>query len=303
MFARLITFLTFTLAALFCGTTGAAEAATPTVENESIKPVSSNSNLLTDFCESMMAKVPGEFDKELVKKNCLNMQKLDSCDSVQKNPIFHYEKIGTDKYHGKKVLALSLIHGDETPSGSVSLAWINRLNSIEARNTWRVIPVVNPDGFVAQTRYNANKVDLNRNFPSKDWNEKALKYWETATKKDPRRFPGQQASSEPETRCLIKHIAEFNPDFIISVHTPLGVLDFDGPKVAQPGFKPLPWVGLGNFSGSLGRYMWVDRKVPVLTIELKGNAGIKRLEDFDKLQDISGTVAIQAGKLLEQKKQ
>lgn len=47
--------------------------------------------------------------------------------------------------------------------------------------------------------------------------------------------------------------------------------------------------------------MWRDRKVPVLTIELKGNDGLKRLEDFDRLQDISGTVAIQADQLLGDK--
>ena len=37
----------------------------------------------------------------------------------------------------------------------------------------------------------------------------------------------------------------------------------------------------------------------VLTIELKGNTGIKKLEDFDQLQDIAGTVAIQASKVLQ----
>jgi hypothetical protein len=82
------------------------------------------------------------------------------------------------------------------------------------------------------------------------------------------------------------------------VHIPLGVLDFDGPKVkSPPRFTPLPWQSLGNFPGSLGRYMWADRKVPVLTIELKGNEDIKKLEAFDRLQDISGTVAIQADQL------
>jgi hypothetical protein len=99
------------------------------------------------------------------------------------------------------------------------------------------------------------------------------------------------------------HIAVFKPDFVISIHTPLGVLDFDGPHVKSPGFKPLPWVGLGNYPGSLGRYLWMDRKVPVLTIELKGNKGIQKLEDFDRLQDISGTIAIQAAKLLQKAKQ
>jgi hypothetical protein len=97
----------------------------------------------------------------------------------------------------------------------------------------------------------------------------------------------------------MKHLADFKPDLVISVHTPLGVLDFDGPKVSSPGYKPLPWLALGNYPGSLGRFMWRDRKVPVLTIELKGPAGVQKLEHFDLLQDISGTIAIQAHRMLE----
>jgi protein MpaA len=154
---------------------------------------------------------------------------------------------------------------------------------------------VNPDGWKAKTRTNANGVDLNRNFPTGDWESQAIGYWKKKTKSDPRRYPGPDAASEVETKCLMKHFEEFKPDFLISVHTPLGVLDFDGPKIkSPPPFKPLPWRSLGNFPGSLGRYMWADQHVPVLTIELKGNEDVRKLEAFDRLQDISGTVAIQA---------
>lgn len=258
-----------------------------------------STNPLHEFCITQLSSLPGPFDKKALNKTCEAVQKLDICESVNKQPIIHIESEGTDKLKGKKILALSLIHGDEFASGSVTRSWMSRLQTIEARNTWRVLPIINPDGLKNKTRYNQNNVDINRNFPSKDWADEAIKYWETKTKKDKRRYPGVSAASEPETLCLIKHIEEFKPDFIISIHTPLGVLDFDGPKVANPGFKPLPWVGLGNFVGSLGRYMWVDNKVPVLTIELKGNQGLKKLEEFDRLQDISGTVAIQAGRILQ----
>jgi hypothetical protein len=66
-----------------------------------------------------------------------------------------------------------------------------------------------------------------------------------------------------------------------------------------PQLSPLPWVSLGNYPGSLGRYMWRDRNIPVLTIELKGSNAAKRLEDFDRLQDISGTIAIQSQQLIK----
>ena len=151
---------------------------------------------------------------------------------------------------------------------------------------------MNPDGWAKRTRTNGRGVDLNRNFPSRDWTRHALNLWKSRTGKNPRSYPGPQPASEKETRCTIKHIRQFQPDLIIAIHTPLGVLDFDGPKMQFPKFGRLPWTSLGTFPGSLGRYMWYDNKVPVMTVELKGNDPVAHLQKFDRLQDISGTVAI-----------
>jgi protein MpaA len=186
-------------------------------------------------------------------------------------------------------LAFSVTHGDETASGSVVRGWLNRLSRIDPRNEWRVVPVLNPDGLKKKSRLNAAGVDINRNYPSADWDELALKLW-TEKKSDPRRYPGPSAGSEPETICSIDHINDFKPDLIISIHTPLAVLDFDGPKVNFPKFANLPWTSLGTYPGSLGRYMWHDRKVPVMTIELTSNID-QALDKFDQLQDISGQMA------------
>ena len=232
---------------------------------------------------------------------CKQAKVLEDCESENGIPIYHFDKVGTEKTP-KKILALSLIHGDELPSGTVTRQWLSRLSKIDPRNSWRVIPVVNPDGWAAKTRTNARKVDINRNFPTDDWEKTALHLWKTNLKSDPRRYPGPTPASEKETNCLMKHFTDFKPDFIISVHTPLGVLDFDGPKVNFPAFKPLPWISLGNYPGSLGRFMWRDQKVPVLTIELKGSTGVTKLEEFDKLQDITGTVAIQADQVIKKEK-
>jgi murein peptide amidase A len=252
---------------------------------------------LPALCLEHMQKISTTAPVDELKSLCAKVRQVEGCVSAEGTPIYHYERVGTDK-NPKKIFAKSLIHGDERPSGLVAMAWMLRLEKIEPRNTWRVIPVTNPDGWKANTRTNSKGVDLNRNFPTSDWEKNALDYWKKQMKADPRRFPGNEAASEVETRCLIKHFEEFKPDFLISVHTPLGVLDFDGPKVKNPPpFRPLPWMALGNFPGSLGRFMWVDRKVPVLTIELKGNQDVGKLEAFDKLQDISGTVAIQADQL------
>ena len=109
----------------------------------------------------------------------------------------------------KRILVMSLIHGDEIPAGSVARAWMTRLERISPRNTWRVIPVANPDGVKARTRMNANGVDLNRNFPSKDWDKFALNRWKTKKRSDPRRYPGPSMASEIETQCLMSLMEDF----------------------------------------------------------------------------------------------
>ncbi|MCK6594995.1 MAG: hypothetical protein L6Q33_07345, partial [Bacteriovoracaceae bacterium] len=50
-------------------------------------------------------------------------------------------------------------------------------------------------------------------------------------------------------------------------------------------FKSLPWRKLGTFTGSLGRYMWDERNVPVLTVEIKPQTFKKNLPEFLWLQD------------------
>lgn len=256
---------------------------------------------ITKYCIQALKDLPGPYNKQNLQDACKEVQQLPDCTSEKGVPIFHFDRKG-EVTNAKRIFAISLIHGDELASGSVTRAWMSRLKTIDPRNEWRVIPIVSPDGLKVRTRTNANKVDINRNFPSEDWNKSAVHYWQTKTRKDPRRFPGPSAASEKETRCIVNHLAEFKPDFVISIHTPFGLLDFDGPKLPNPNFKPLPWVGLGNYPGSLGRYLWVDRKIPVLTIELKGASGLKKLEDFDALQDITGTVAIQASQILDSTK-
>jgi hypothetical protein len=238
------------------------------------------------ICEKTLADFPGKSDSKLLKEACAKVETLEGCESVQKVPLYHYDKTGNHKSQ-QKILVFSMIHGDETPAGSVVRFWLERLESIVPRNTWRVVPILNPDGVKLLTRTNANKVDLNRNFPTKDWEAKAIDYWKRDTKENPRRFPGQKSASEPEVNCALKHIEDFKPDLIVSIHTPLKVLDFDGPKIPAPKVTFLPWRSLGTYPGSLGRLMWAEKKVPVLTMEMTADlpTSTKPLVD---LQDIIG---------------
>ena len=177
-----------------------------------------------------------------------------------------------------RVLVVGAIHGDEPSSASVALHWL-QLASQATFDTpqpvhWRFIPALNPDGLFSQPprRVNANGVDLNRNFPTPNWQRDAKIYWEQRTSKDPRRYPGTQPLSEPESKFLHEEMQDFNPHLIVSIHAPYGVLDFDGP--ARPGFAPPSKLGrlyldqVGIFPGSLGNYGGVHKGIPVVTVEL-----------------------------------
>lgn len=208
-----------------------------------------------------------------------------TCVSVKGIPINHHDSIAKESGLKKRILVIAQIHGDEPQSGELARYWIDRLNEIKfPSNHWRIIPLANPDGTVLKTRMNANSVDLNRNFPTKDWPDFALDAWKDKQKSDPRRFPGHTGGSEPEVKCLIDHITNFKPDIIVAIHTPYGLFDFDGPEKMPPS-KLLPWKRLGTFTGSLGRWAWDERKIPVLTIELRPNSLIESKKEFVLFQD------------------
>lgn len=250
---------------------------------------------LAEQCFEELKALPGKTKDAELRAACEKVTHLDSCISERGVPIFHSDvPARAQEKNPRKILVFSLIHGDELPAGSLARSWMERLVKVEPRNAWRVVPVLNPDGLKNKTRTNSRGVDINRNFPTSDWEKDATAYWEKKLNKDPRRFPGKAPNSEKETKCAIAHIDDFNPDLILSVHTPYNVLDFDGPKIPPKKFADIPWKRLGNYAGSLGRYMWVDRSKPILTIELGPKNVADRLEQYAPLQDISGDVAIQA---------
>lgn len=173
-----------------------------------------------------------------------------------------------------RVLVVGGIHGDEMSSSALVFHWIALANAPPADMPysihWRFIPALNPDGLFSypSKRVNANGVDLNRNFPTPNWSRDAHVYWDNRTKRDPRRWPGPKALSEPETRFLYDQMNTFKPNLIVSVHAPYNVLDFDGPSVPPTRLGRLYLDQVGIFPGSLGNYGGVHKGVPVVTIEL-----------------------------------
>lgn len=169
-----------------------------------------------------------------------------------------------------RVLVVGGMHGDELSSTAVALHWIERALEIPADVHWRFIPALNPDGLMVRPakRVNARGVDLNRNFPTPNWARDAKHYWEKRTRRDPRRWPGPQPLSEPESRFFHDEMERFQPDLIVSIHAPYGVLDFDGPVTPPQRLGRLYLDQVGIFPGSLGNYGGVHKGMPVVTVEL-----------------------------------
>ncbi|MBF0154686.1 MAG: murein peptide amidase A [Magnetococcales bacterium] len=171
-----------------------------------------------------------------------------------------------------RILVIGGIHGDEYSSVSIVFKWMQKLDQFHSGMFhWHIAPLVNPDGLLMRKsqRMNAHGVDLNRNFPTNDWETESKKYWVNTTGRDPRRFPGTGPLSEPESQWIQMEIENFRPNVIVSVHAPYNLLDFDGPKTKPPHkLGHLYLDPMGTYPGSLGRYAGVEKKIPIITIEL-----------------------------------
>jgi protein MpaA len=178
-----------------------------------------------------------------------------------------YQKIHAHKPH---VLCIGGVHGDE-PAGvrlaNDLLQWLrdventhpNRINS-----SWTVIPCLNVDGYRSKTRVNGNQVDLNRNFPTHDWDQ---------SHRAPRYYPGKTPQSENEVRALVKLIDQISPKIILHFHSWKPAIIYTGadarPYAEHFSSKTYPLQDdIGHPTpGSLGQYGWYQKKIPVICIE------------------------------------
>ena len=121
-----------------------------------------------------------------------------------------------------------------------------------------MVPVVNPDGLEAGSRYNGRGIDLNRNFPTNNRINNIKN--------------GLVALSEPESRILNQLILQRRPNRIITFHEALSCIDYDGParQLAEVMARncDLPVHKLGAQPGSLGAYAGEVLGIPTVTVEL-----------------------------------
>ncbi len=175
---------------------------------------------------------------------------------------------------GPKTLIFAAIHGDEPNTAFVANQLVEHLiKSPEAYFARRVgiVPVVNPDGLARGTRINAREIDLNRNFPAKNF----------AIGKKGRYFGGEQPASEPETQLLIDLIEDWQPNRIISMHAIARGKhgnNFDGPaeELAKTMSRHNEYSVLKSMGyptpGSFGSWAGIDRQLPTITLELPSDA-------------------------------
>ena len=168
------------------------------------------------------------------------------------------------------LLIFAAIHGEE-PETTYALSRALR-QLVAPSEHCAVVLAANPDGLVRGTRGNARGVDLNRNFPSRDWQPNAVTH--RSTLEDPSDIllsPGESAASEPETRALMTLISELTPKAVIALHAPLACIDDAnasplGQRLAQRTGMPLVRdVGYPT-PGSFGSW-GVDQGIPVVTYE------------------------------------
>jgi protein MpaA len=257
----------------------------------------------TDKVEKYCTKLDRYFKKyKWGKSNCSDYSWHHVRSSHWGNPIIWFT-YGDEKKHEEQPKNTTMIfcgvHGDEITPVKFCFDVLKDLKNhpeIIKDNLVVIAPLVTPDSFLRKypTRYNGRGVDVNRNFPTKDWNKMAKKLWKTRYNADKRRNPGNKPLSEQDTIFQVNLIKRYKPNKIISVHAPLTLIDYDGPtsphkhgdlahqlliqmsaKAGKYKINNYPF-----FTGSLGNWAGNERNIPTYTLELPNTDWTKTRKFF-----------------------
>lgn len=177
--------------------------------------------------------------------------------------------------YDKKILIIGVFHGDEWQGEYFINSYLK--NSKEPKkNEVYYIPRLNNNA----ERKNKRGVDLNRNFPTKNWIKSENNDY----------FGGEKPNSEIETKFLVDLIDKNDFSAIITLHAPYKVINYDGPalELAQKiqkfiNYKITSDIGYPT-PGSFGTYCGIERNIPTITLEIDENEDIESLKNkFHKL--------------------
>ncbi len=168
-----------------------------------------------------------------------------------------------------KTLVVGVFHGDE-PQGKFLIEEYIKLN---AESNLYFIPCLNPDGMNMKKRTNASGVDLNRNFPTDNWEYTARNDF----------FGGDSPASEIETKFIMSVIEELSPKIILTLHAPFKVVNYDGDakELAKKISEIIKYPIEENIGyptpGSFGTYAGIGKKIPTITLELDETCPVEEL--------------------------
>ena len=171
--------------------------------------------------------------------------------------------------HNPSVLVIGVFHGDE-PQGE---HLINEYLSEIKKTNLLFIPRLNS----CSTRVNINGVDLNRNFPTKNW--------ELTEKNE--YFGGEEPASEEETKFVINIVEKYMPEVILTLHAPYKIVNYDGgdsnleivKKISEIMNYPIEESIGYPTPGSFGTWAGIEKQIPVITLELDEDKSIESLKD------------------------
>lgn len=170
----------------------------------------------------------------------------------------------------RKALWVGGIHGDEregkVATAELPRAFLDTPGAAEAV-TLTILEDANPDGSARNTRANKNGVDLNRNYPAKNYL--------------PGQGRGEAPLDQPEAKALHDLVLAVRPDVMIVAHAWRGdtFINFDGPaeRLAErfgreSGMRVKPSDKIAPTPGSLGSWVGHTLRWPILTLEyLRGS--------------------------------
>lgn len=162
--------------------------------------------------------------------------------SIQGRPL---EAIRMGDPKGVTIAVIGVIHGNEEAGLLITDELVN-MQIPKGVNLW-VIPSINPDGTALNRRGNANRVDLNRNFPYGWARIGKPGYWQ---------YSGSQRASEPETKALVGFFREIKPALGLWYHQDLNIISpgvgFEGALRARYGAitgLPMKRITGGTYTG------------------------------------------------------
>ncbi|MCR4881869.1 MAG: DUF2817 domain-containing protein [bacterium] len=176
----------------------------------------------------------------------------------------------------KNILFLGVTHGEEPQGKFLIENFIKKIETekLNFKNNLYFIPCLNPDGMQKGQRGNSNNVDLNRNFPTQNYE---------VTTFDDGTTSGDYANSEMETQFLSKIIDSIKFDIILSFHAPFAIVNYDGggEKIAQKiseitGYPVQADIGYPT-PGSFGTFCGIERNIPIITLEVSDKLSNEKL--------------------------